>query len=174
MNRWVKAGIVLAGYALSVVAGWVASWAYDRRMAAMPYDTSGGMYAAGEAMTGLGAFLVAALVPTLLLLWFVRRNARLWQWVGALSLAFAIAGLIAAVVTMVSRGASGHPALMLTELFGLAQLLGVPLWLAGFALFALLAPTRPARRLLVTAAGVELVVAVCAAIHWFVLPGIRL
>ena len=51
---------------------------------------------------------------------------------------------------------------------GLAQLLGVPLWSAAFALFAWLAPTPETRRKLIIAVGIELVIAVCAAVHWFV------
>ena len=53
-------------------------------------------------------------------------------------------------------------------LLALAQLLGVPLWTAAFALFAPLAPTSSARQLPVSAVGVELMIAVCAAIHWLV------
>ena len=56
---------------------------------------------------------------------------------------------------------------MLVELIGLAQLLGVPLWTAAFVLFACLAPTRPARRLLIIAIGIELVISLCAVYHWF-------
>jgi hypothetical protein len=55
---------------------------------------------------------------------------------------------------------------MLLGLLGLAQLLGVPLWSFAFAVFALLAPTRPIRRKLLLAVGIELVIAVCAAVHW--------
>ena len=174
MNRWAKLGVVAGGYLLAIVAGVVAGWLYDRRMAAMPFDTSGGMYAGGEALTSLAAFLLVALAPTVLGLWFVRRHARLWQCVAALSLAFAIAGLIAMLTSpLIAHDRARHPALLLIDLLWVAQLLGVPLWTLGFVLFAFLAPTRPARRLLVAAIGVELVIAVCAAIHWF-LPGSRI
>jgi len=63
-----------------------------------------------------------------------------------------------------------------TQLFGLlglAQLLGMPLWTGAFVLFTFLTPTGPARRLLVAAIGLELVIGVFAAIHWFV-PASRL
>jgi hypothetical protein len=174
MNRWAKAGLVFGGYVLAVVAGAVAGWLYDRRMAAMPYDTSGGMYAGGEALTSLAAFLVVAIAPTLLGLWFVRGHRTLWQWVAALSLGFAIAGLIAMLTTpLIAHDRARHPALLVIDLLWVAQLLGVPFWTVGFVLFAFLAPTRPARRLLVAAVGIELVIGVCAAIHWF-LPGSRI
>lgn len=173
MIRWAKAGIVCGGYLLAVVAGIGAGYLYDRRVSALPYDTSGGMYAGGEALTSLAAFLVAALVPTLLGLWFLRGNPRLWHAIAVMSLAFAVAGLLAVLMTLVVPGAPRHPVLILVSLLGLAQLLGVPLFTAGFVFFAFMAPTRPARRLVVAAIGIELVIGVCAAIHWFV-PGSRI
>lgn len=167
MTRRVKVGLVGGGYLLAIAAAALAGALYNARMSAMPYDTSGGMYAGGELLLEIGVFLVVALVPTLLWLWFLRSNARLWQWLGVLSVAFAVAGLVAVLSQWMTPKASHHPALMLFELFGLAQLLGVPIWMAGFVLFAILAPTRSARRLLLVAVGLESVIAVFAAIHWF-------
>lgn len=173
MNSWGKAGIVTLGYVLAFGAGGVASHLYNVQMAAKPYDTSGGMYAAGEAMTGLSVFLVAALVPTLLALWFLRGNTMMWQGIAVASLAFAGVGLIAVLRPLVVQGPLESPTVMVLELVRLTQLLGVPLWTGAFILFALLAPARPARRLLRTAIGLELVIGVCAALHWFV-PGSRI
>lgn len=166
MNRRAKVGLVLGGYVLAVVAGAVAGYLYDRRLSALPYDTSGGMYAAGEAMAGLAAFLVVALVPTLLGLWFLRGNRTLWHGVAVASLGFAGAGLLAVLMTLASRGTPRHPGLVLVDLFGLAQLLGMPIWTVGFVLFAFLAPTRPARRMLITAIGIELVIGIFSASHF--------
>ena len=163
-----KAAVVCGGYVLAVVAAWAAGHVYNARLSTLPYDTSGGMYAAGETMSALGAFLVVALVPTLLALWFLRGNARLWQVIAIASLAFACAGLLAVLAPLVVHEPPRDVATMLLGLLGLAQLLGVPLWTVVFVLLALLAPTRPARRLLIGAVGVELVIGVCSAIHWWV------
>ena len=54
------------------------------------------------------------------------------------------------------------------ELVGVVQLLGVPLWLAGCTLLMFFAPSRDSQRLLRAAVALELVIAVCAAVHWFV------
>ena len=62
MSRWMKVALVCAGYLLAVVAGCVASYLYDARVSALPYDTSGGMYAGGQLLSGLAAFLVVALI----------------------------------------------------------------------------------------------------------------
>ena len=168
MSRWAKAGLVCVGYVLAIVAAGVSSHLYNARVSALPYDTSGGMYAAGEFMSALGAFLVVALVPTLLALWFLRGNGGLWQAIALASLGFAGAGLLAVLMPLLIHDTPTNPVLLLCGLLGLAQLLGMPLWTAAFGLFAFLAPTRPARRLLVTAIGLELVIGVCAAFHWFV------
>ena len=62
MSRLAKLGLVIAGYVAAFGAGTLAAWRYDARVSALPYDTSGGMYAAGEFMSGLAAFLTDARV----------------------------------------------------------------------------------------------------------------
>ena len=125
------------------------------------------MYAAGEAMYSLGAFLVVALVPTLLALWFLRGHEKFWNLVAVVSLVFAVAGLLAVLTPLVTRS-TGHFALALIGLLALAQLLGMPLWSVAFAVFAFLAPPREARRKLLFAVGIELLIGACALVHWFV------
>ena len=51
MSHLAKVGLVIAGYVAAVVAGVGAAWLYNAWAAAQPYNTSGGMYAAGEAMS---------------------------------------------------------------------------------------------------------------------------
>ena len=172
MNGRAKVGVVGAGYLAALAAGFGASWLYNLRMAAMPYDTSGGMYAEGEALSGLVAFLAVALIPTLMGLWYLRRNRVVWLTVSLAALAWATAGLVAVLITFATRGAGHNPVLLLLELLALSQLLGVPFWIVGFALLAVLAPTPRSRRTLFVAIGIELVIAVLAGIHWFV-PGAR-
>ena len=88
MSRLKKVGLVIGGYVTAIVAGDVAGRLYDARMAALPYDTSGGMYAGGQMMSMLGAFLIVSLVPTLLGLWFLRRHEGFWNAVAVTSLVF--------------------------------------------------------------------------------------
>jgi len=166
MSRWAKLGLVLGGYTLAFVAGGVAAWRYDVRVSSLPYDTSGGMYAGGQMLASLGAFVVVSLVPTFLALWFMRGHPRFWKAVAVASLAFAGAGLLAVLSPLVIREPPNHPALTLLGLLRLAQLLGMPLWTAAFVVLAILSPTRPARRLLIFAVGIELAIAVCAWVHW--------
>lgn len=168
MTRAAKAAIVCGGYLLAFVAAGMAGWLYNVETAKLPYDTSGGMYAGGELLTSLAAFLLVALVPTVMGLWFLRRHRGLWQAIAIGALGFAGAGLLAVLVPLLEPGAPSSPVMVLVGLIGLAQLLGVPLWTGAFALFAVIAPSGTARRLLLAAVGVELVIGVCALIHWFV------
>jgi hypothetical protein len=151
---------VLAGYVVALVAGIVAARMYDVWAAAQPYDTSGGMYAAGQGFAALGAFLVVALVPTVLALWFLPRHETFWNAVAFASLAYASAGLVAVLTQFVFHDSS-NLMLMIVGLVGVSQMLGVPLWCVAFALFALLAPFRAARRKLVLATALELVIGAC-------------
>lgn len=167
MKRWSKVGVVVGGYVLAVAAAAVTGWAYDARLRALPHDTSGGMYAGGQLLAALVAFLVVALVPTLLALWFLRRHTGFWNGVAVASIAFAALGLIAVVATMAWRDTSHSVPFVLVDLVGLSQLLGVPLWIGAFVLFAVLAPSPAVRRKLSVAVALELVIGVFALVHWF-------
>ena len=167
MKHSIKVTLVIAGYLAAVLAAIVTGWLYDARVSALPYDTSGGMYAGGEMLAALGAFLFVALVPTALLLWYLRGNERFWNAVGNVSLGFAVIGLIAVLMPLLTHGRTDMVGLVVLSLVGVLQLLGVPLWSLAFGLFALLAPNSRARHQFVAALGIEVVIGVCAFVHWF-------
>jgi hypothetical protein len=81
------------------------------------------MYAAGEMMAALAAFLPVALVPTLLALWFLRDHRRVWTAVALASLAFAFAGLAGVLMPHLRHDGATTMATPLLALLGLAQLL---------------------------------------------------
>jgi hypothetical protein len=89
VGRLAKASLVIVGYLAAIAAAAVAAWWYDVRMAALPYDTSGGMYAAGQMIQSLAAFLLVALAPTVLWLWFLRSHTGFWNGLALASIAFA-------------------------------------------------------------------------------------
>ncbi len=161
-----KIGIVLGGYVAAVLAGILAGWAYDASLSRVPYDTSGGMYAGGQLLASTAAFLVVSLVPTVAGLWFVRHHVGFWNGVAIASIRFAASGLVAVLTSMAWRGAPQSVSLVVVDLLGLSQLLGVPFWFGGFVLFAVIAPTREIRAKLTVAIMIELVIAVCALVHW--------
>jgi len=171
MNRWVKAAIVLGGYSFACLVSFVAVAVYDRRFSPADNQQMGGMIAGGEMMYGAGVFVLVALVPTALGLWFLRRHRPSWSVLSIGCLAFALFGLAAAFRMLAARS-TPSPALALFDLFGLAQLLGSPLWIAAFGLFALLAPARDLRIRMLVALGIEVVIAGCAFVHFVAAPRI--
>jgi len=167
MKRRDKIALILAGYALAVVVAFAAGWLYNVRVASLPNDTSGGMYAGGEFLQSLGAFFFVAIFPTALGLWFLRRHVRFWNAVAMAALVFAALG----AVVVLAREALGTSApgisLGALELFRVAQLVGAPVWCVAFALFAVIAPTPGARRKLAIAVVCEAVIGACFAVHLF-------
>jgi hypothetical protein len=93
MNRWIKLGIVLAGYALAFALSIVAVAIYDRRFTEMDNQTMGGMIAGGEMMYGTGVFLLLAAIPTGLDSGFVRSSRSFWSAFSNLAIGFAASGL---------------------------------------------------------------------------------
>lgn len=166
MNRWMKLGMVLVGYALAFTASVAAVAIYDRRFSAADNQSMGGMIAGGELMYGSGVFLLIALFPTLAALWFVRKSRLAWSWFTGLGLAFATLGLAAVLCTLAIREPPRAPLLMLAGVIGVAQMLGSPIWIGGFALFAWLAPAHDLRRRMLIAAAIELAVGACAIQHF--------
>ena len=82
---------MLAGYALALVVSGVAVAIYDRRFTPTDNQTMGGMIAGGEMMYFLAIFLLGALPPTGLGLWYLRRHRPSWSAFTVLGLIFAAA-----------------------------------------------------------------------------------
>lgn len=176
VNRWAKLGLVLGGYVLALAACVVATAVYDWSFSAADHQTMGGMIAGGAMMYGAGLGLVLAAAPTALALWFVRRHRRSWEVFTGACLAFAAVGVVAALRLMVpSPELIRTPPGMFLSLLGLAQMLGAPIWTGGFALFAWLAPQRDLRRRMLLATAIEVVIGVCALVHFLpaFLPAFR-
>ena len=166
MNRWTKVGIVLGGYALAFAASWVAGALYDRQFSAADNNAMGGMIAAGEAMNSGAVFLLFALVPTGLALWFLRESRRFWSAFSWLCVGFAVIGAAATLLTVAIRPTATGTAFDLIALLGIFQMLGSPLWAGGFGLFMFLAPAPHLQRRLLIATGLELFVGLCGITHF--------
>jgi hypothetical protein len=162
MKLSMKVGIVLAGYVLAFIASVATVTIYDSHFTAADNQAMGGMIAGAELMYGTGMFLLVALAPTLLALWFMRKSRPAWSWFTGFGLAFAIVGLAAVFSTLAIREPPRAPLIMLASVIGVAQMLGSPLWIGGFALFAWLAPTRDLRWRMLFATAIEVAVGACA------------
>ena len=167
MKRWMKLVAVLAGYALALLVSFVVVAIYDRRFTPEENQTMGGMIAGGEMMFGIAVFLLVALAPTGLRLWFLQRHRTSWSMFTIAGLAFAVAGLGAVLTTFVLRGAPPRaPLFVLWDVFSIAQMLGSPLFIASYGLFAWLAPQRDLRQRMLVAGGIEVAIAGCGLVYF--------
>jgi hypothetical protein len=165
-NHEALAAVVLASYVLAFVASVTLVAIYDRHFTAADNQTSGGMIAGGELIYGTGMFLLLALAPTFLALWFMRKSRPAWAWFTGFGLAFAMLGLLAVLLTLTIHEPPRALLIELASVIGVAQMLGSPLWIGGFALFAWLAPARDLRRRMLLATAIEVVVGACALWHF--------
>jgi hypothetical protein len=167
MTRAKKVVLVLAGYGLALAVSGLAVALYDRRFTANDNQTMGGMIAGGEMMLGGAVFTLASLLPNGLALWYLRQSRAFWSAFTGAGLAFAFTGLAAAFSVFGMTGSTGRLGPMdLVGLFGIVQMLGSPLWIGGFLLFAILAPAPDLKRRMLIAAVVEVLVAGCGALHF--------
>src|SRR5262249_29346693 len=162
-----KLGIVLAGYVLAVVVSVGAVAIYDRRFTEADNQTMGGMIAGGEMMYGAGVFVLVSLLPTGLGLWFIRKSRTAWSAFSLACLAFAVIGLGAVLAPLAARVTPGRASMLdFVLLLSIVQMLGSPLWIASFGLFALLAPARDLRRRMIAAAAIEVMIGGFGLVHF--------
>jgi hypothetical protein len=90
----------VAGVAGGYLAAWLIAWAAVAiriaRTSVADAQASSGMYAAGDSMLFVIVFGVAALVPTIAALIFLRPYARFWVILSTLGIAMGITGVAAA------------------------------------------------------------------------------
>lgn len=167
LKGWFKAGVVLAGYVVAILA---ASAAVALRIATTSgpdAQASSGMYAFGDGLLFLGVFGVIALVPTGAALYFLRPYPRFWSVASAVALGIAATGLAAfTLYAIASRWPAGSNVAMWAAL-AVLRLLVAPLLAGFFVLSAVVAPGRPSRPRFFVAAAVEVLVSLFAILHWF-------
>ncbi len=169
MHRWIKPGIVIAGYLLAFAVSVFMVALDDRQFSPADNQAMGGMIAGGEMMYGSALFVLFSLAPTGLALWFLRHSRKFWSAFSSAGLAFAIVGLVAVLAAPATEDVAARlPLLLFVELLSLAQMLGSPLWIGSFALFAALAPARDLRRRMLVALAIEVVIAAFGLVHFLV------
>jgi len=125
------------------------------------------MIAFGELMFGAGVFAVVSAAPTALALWFVRRHRGTWEWFTIASLVFAVVGVLGALTLLTATPATPMTAAIeWMTVLGIAQVFGAPIWIGGFALFALLSPWRDLRRRMLVAAAIEVAIGVAGLVRY--------
>jgi hypothetical protein len=161
-----RVGLVVAGYAAALLH---AAAAVAMRLAATrgpDAQAASGMYAFGDLMLFVGAFAVAALLPTAGALLLLRAHRRFWSVLSLTSLAVASTGVAALILYVAGRSIAGPSALGAWAALAVLGVLAAPLLALGFLVAALVAPDRPSRVALGAAAAAELVISACMAWLW--------
>jgi hypothetical protein len=170
MKGLVKVGLVLAGYVAAVLLAGAALEVRLLNTQGPEADASAGMYAFGDGCLFLGVLGFAAIFPTGLALFFLRRNRWLWIALAITALAIAVTGPAATACYILAARTQLPPQspLILWGPVAVLRMLAAPLLAMGFALAGLIAPNRASRWALFGAAAVEGAVAMYTVLHWFI------
>lgn len=157
-KRFVKIGIVIAGYVFAVVGASVALYVRLLFTDTAAAQAASGMYAFGDDMLFGGMLGLLSLIPTLLAFYFLRPLEKLWRWFAAACLVFALMGILLTLIGMVINGSGAYhdPIWAVVSFLGLLHIFGVPLFFAGFVVLAVIAPMGGSRRLMLFAAAAEM------------------
>lgn len=162
-----KAGIVVAGYVAAVAVAWLVLRVYIASTSGPDRQTYGGMYAFGDSLLFLGVAGVAAIPATGAALFFLRSHKGFWRFLSIGGLATAATALLAAVLFLAMRSATGHGVLYAWAMVTPLRILAAPLLALFFFLCGLFAPTRSARLCLGSAAAIEVLSFVSVASTWW-------
>ena len=159
MNKFVKIGIVIAGYILALIGAFVVTYIRELATQGTDVQASQGMFAFGQSMLFLLVFGVLALIPTVLAFYFLRSSEKFWNWFAVLSLAFSIMGLVVVIANAVMNANDANTLSSFAAVLSLIGVLGVfgaPLLIIGFLILAVIAPSAHPRLLLLASAGLEI------------------
>jgi hypothetical protein len=161
MSGWRKLGLVLGGYMAAVA---FASLGYIVLSFAAPPDPSA-MRGFGDMLLVLGLFGFAAILPTALGMYFLRRFHWFWN-------ALAAAVLAVALATLTGVGLAPHPtsgAWSMLSFVGLMLVFATPVVCLGCLAAAALTPYRRPRKVLLVAAAIEAATGAYAFLCLFIL-----
>jgi hypothetical protein len=167
MKTALKVGGVAGGY---IVAFLAAAAAVTIRLASTSgpdAQASSGMYAFGDAVLFVAVFGVVALVPTAVLLFFLRPYRRVWTVLSTFGLCVAVTGLAAVALFAFGRSAGPSPIATLAAL-SVLRILIAPLLALAFLMCTVFSPYRFPRLALLATTAVEVAVSAYAGFVWFV------
>ena len=167
MRPAAKAGIVVAGYVAAVGVASLVLRVYIAATDGPDRQTYVGMYAFGDSLLFLGVASVAAIPATGAALFFLRPYRGFWKVLSIGGLATAATAILASVLFLATRSATGHGVLYSWAMVTPLRILAAPLLALFFLLCGLFAPTRSARICLASAAAIEVVAFMSVAGTWW-------
>ena len=163
-----KAGIVALGVGVAFGIAWLSVYVRQRFTSGPDTQASSGMYAAGDAMLGLGVFGLLTLAPLGLGLFWLRPVAAFWSMLAMTRVLFSLTGLVSIVVSWFAAG-SPQGWWMLLSLFRIGVM---PLGVLGLLTCALFAPQWRQRGVLLAAAAFEGAAITGVVLVKFILPAL--
>lgn len=158
-----RVGLVAGGYVGALAVAVLAFIAYAYATSGPDRDASSGMYAFADALYFLLAFSAASIIPTGLLLHFLRVFAGPWRVFASTGLGVSLTGVLAAAEIARAPVEYGFWSSLAVPRVFLAPLL------AGlFVLVGIFSPSRANQRCLLAAAGIECMTSGYGFLHWFV------
>ncbi|MFN8522624.1 MAG: hypothetical protein U0821_05895 [Chloroflexota bacterium] len=158
-----RAGLVGGGYVAAFVVAVVAVVALVAVTSGPDRDASSGMHAFSDALFFLTVLSAGSVLPTGLLLYFMRAFATPWRLFAGLGLALSITGLLAAAAI-----AQPHLANDLWSILAVLRIVVAPLLAGLAALVGVFSPGRRSRNLLFSAAALECATSAYGVVHWLV------
>ncbi len=148
MNRFNKLALILAGYVAALVAAFAV---VELRELTDPDQASGGMQAFGDFLYFWALFGLFSLPSTVYALYISRRSETFWRVFSSASLVFAATGPILALLMRRLHESD----LLVVGFLALLRVLATPMLCFAFFVFAFVAPSRRARKLLLASAALE-------------------
>ena len=158
MNKSAKIGIVIVGYILACAAAYIATYIWELTTRGTDAQASQGMFAFGQTVLFLVVFGGLALIPTVLAFYFLRSSEKFWNGFALLCLVFSITWIIIVIANALINANILHIAessAAVVSLFGVLGAFGAPIFIVGFLVLAVIAPSRRPRILLLVSAGLE-------------------
>lgn len=158
-----KAGIIVGGYFAAFLLALGVVSAYIEFTSGPDRESSGGMYAFGDALLFIAVFGMVSTVPTIVSLVLLRQSRRFWIALSVLALAVAgtsVAEVVASALVPLSTN--------LLVMLAFPRIFMSPFFAVAFGLAAWAAPGTKARLCLLAAAGMEAASAIYGFFHWFV------
>jgi hypothetical protein len=168
MKPAAKIGLVVGGYVAALLLAYMAVAIYIAVASRPDAQASGGMYAFGDMLLFLGAFGVAALVPTGAALFFLRPYRLFWDVISGLGLIISLTGLCAAVLYAFGRQMATPSHVATWVSLSVLRLLAAPMLALAFLVGAAMSAYRIPRLIFLAAAAMEGLVTLYWTIVWFI------
>ena len=161
-----RVGLILLGYAAAILVALLAVRIYIGLTSGPARDASAGMFAFGDMLAFLAVFALAAVPPTVAVLFLLRSRPGFWMPLAIAALILAATSVAALLIHLGETFPGPGAPQRAWPAYATLRLLLAPLCALAFLLAGILAPVRRARLALMAAAALEIAVLAAVALTW--------